>query len=183
MPVMPVPPAVVPVVPMMPTRPPTGMPAMPAISPAAVPTPTTIVMRLEITVTVARPVPAVAPFVADIGALLNVGSLRSLTRNGDRHRGRGNAGERNGAERGQPCKCRNKFHMIHLLTSGWRVRLTSRFGALPSFNIDEQAPVVLRQPLRQTWRDHDARFPIFNQGASNGALIATHQFQWRWRVR
>lgn len=141
LPLMPVPPAVVPVVPMMPARPPTGMPAMPVmptVSPAAVPSPTTIVMRLEVTVTVARPVPAMAPFVADVSDLLNVGRLRGLTRNGDRHRGRGGR-ECNAAQRGKANKYRNKFHLIHLLTPGWRQARPDRFGALPMFNADEQA--------------------------------------------
>src|SRR6202030_4194160 len=70
------------------------VPAVP-VSPAMVPTPTAIIMRLIVTVAigVGRLVPAVAPFVADVSSLLNVGSLRGLTRNGDRHRRRCCAGE------------------------------------------------------------------------------------------
>jgi hypothetical protein len=105
----------------MPAVTPATIPMMPAISPATVPAvmpaPTTEVMRMVVTVTVARLMPAVAPSVADVSGLLNVRCLRGLTRNGDRHRRRRCGRECNGAKRGEANKCRNKFHDIHLLTS------------------------------------------------------------------
>ena len=115
-------PATVPVMPTVPSIPPTGVPVMPAISPATVPmvpvmpAPTTEVMRVVVTVAVARLMPAMAPSVADVSSLLNVRCLRGLTRNGDRHRRRRCGRECDSAECGEADKCRNKFHDIHLLT-------------------------------------------------------------------
>src|ERR1700722_7360534 len=98
------------------------VPAVP-VSPAMVPTPTAIIMRMVVTVAVAitvsvgRLVPTVAPCVADVRGLLNVGSSRGMRRNADRHRRRSCAGECHAAQRGEANKCRSKFHDIHLLTS------------------------------------------------------------------
>jgi hypothetical protein len=92
----------VPQVPVTPIRLPTTvvtMPVVPAmpVSPAMVPTPTAIIMRMVVAVTIAmgvgRLVPASAPCVANVSGLLDVGSLRGLGRNGDRHRRRCCAGK------------------------------------------------------------------------------------------
>jgi hypothetical protein len=110
-------PATIPVMPMVPAISPATVPAVPVMpTPPAVPARTTEVMRVVVTVTVARLMPAVPPSVADVSSLLNVRCLRGLTRNGDRHRRRRRRREGNSAKRGEADKCRNKFHDIHLLT-------------------------------------------------------------------
>src|SRR5450756_1511388 len=109
---MPVPPAVMPVVPAVPPATVPMVPTMPAVSPAAVPAPSAVIVRVVVTVAVARLMPAVAPCVADESGLLDVGSLRDLTGDGNRHRRCGGTGERHAAEHGEANKCRNKFHVI-----------------------------------------------------------------------
>src|ERR1700729_1417904 len=90
----------IPVVPMMPA----------AIAPAA------MVVRMVVAAAEVMLVPAMAPFVADIGRLLDVGSLRGRSANARRHRRRRSDRECNAAKRGDTDKCRNEFHDVHLLT-------------------------------------------------------------------
>jgi hypothetical protein len=185
MPVMPTPATVVVPVPMVPAPVTVVMrvPVMPTVSPATMPAPTTPVMRVVVTVAVTRLVPAVAPPVADVSGLLNVGSLRGLTRNSDRHR-RGSCGrECNTAKCGEADKCRNKFHDISPPNACWRRAPGNRFVALRRFNTDERLPALfamkparLCPPVRGP-SAHAACFPIRNQAVSNGASIAVHQLR------
>src|SRR5471030_1952904 len=112
-------------------------PATPA-TPAAVPTPATVVVRMVVTVTVSRPVPAAAPSVADVGRLFNVRGLRGLTRNGDGHCRRSSGREGHAAKNSEANKCRNKFHDISPPNACWRQEHANGFGALLKFNADEQ---------------------------------------------
>lgn len=153
-----------PLMPVMSSVSPTGvpmMPVVPTVSPATVPTvpaPTTEVMRVVVTVTVAGLVPAVAPSVADVSDLFNVRGLRGLVHNGDRHRRRSCGRECNSSERYQSSKCRNKFHDIHLLTL-----VGGRRSATGSAHYSGLMPM-------------NNCFPIFNPAVSNDTFVGAHQF-------
>src|ERR1700729_107659 len=88
------------------------VPVMPAaVAPAA------IVVRMVVAAAEVMLVPAMAPFIADVGSLLNEGSLRCGRANARRHRGcRSDREESNAAKRGDTDKCRNEFHDVLLLT-------------------------------------------------------------------
>jgi hypothetical protein len=167
-----------PVVPVMPAVPapaaPAMVPATPA-SPAAMPTPAAVIMRMEVAITVSRPVPAVAPSVADVVRLFNVRSLRGLTWNGGRHCRRSSGRQSNSAKKGNANKCRNKFHDISPPNACWSDETTCGFGHCSSL-----------MSMNNRWlfgNYRSARFPICNQPASNGAPVAAHQSPCRWRVR
>src|SRR5665213_826665 len=149
-----------------------------------VPTPPAIIVRMVVTVAIGRPVPAMAPSVADVSRLFDVGRLRGLTWNGVRHRGRRRGSRCNAAKCGETDKCRNKFHDAHLLTLCWRRPPRNRFGALLRFSTDERLLGFLATSSRAILPLERARhasapacFPICNRPISNGAVVATHHSQ------
>src|ERR1700743_528206 len=113
-----------------------------AVSPAAVIVrmPVMPVVRMVVAATVVMLVPAMAPFVADVGRLHNVWRLRGLSGHIGRQRGRRRDRECNAAKRGETDKCRNDFHDVHLLTSvggGLREFGSAHYRGLMPMNVRE----------------------------------------------
>src|SRR5665213_1083829 len=131
----------IPVVPMMPAAisPAAAVIGMVPVMPAAV-APSAIVVRMVVAASVIMLVPAMAPVIADVGGLLDVGSFRRRSADTRGHRGRRSGGEGSAAEGGETDKCRNKFHDVHLLMlvgGGVREFGSVHYRGLIPMNVDE----------------------------------------------